>query len=464
MYKALVCKLSNVRNHPNADKLKLASVVGYQVVVGLDAKDGDMGVFFGADGKLSHIHLMRNNLYNTNPETNEKMGGYFGKNGRVRAQKFRGETSDGFWQEISAFQWCGEFKLKEGDSFDEINGNKICEKYYTPATLMAMRRGEKQKGNLAKIYKRFKKASFLRKTYLIFWFIFMVIRNKLQITKKEDFYNFKQHYDTKQLRDNISTIPKGSVLYISEKCHGTSGRTGRLYIKTVYNGVFSFVVRLFKKPRWMYVTGTRRTVMNNSNIRDGYYRNTTFRKSIHDEIVRRGLHKGETLYYEIVGFTDKKSGIMGTYRSNDKKLVKMFGKDMIFSYGCEQYGQTWPGTKGIPREQNVLVYRITMTNEDGVVHELSWQQVKKRCEYLGIDTVPELKSCIFIDKELLINDCLSFADGASTLDNRHIREGVVVRVEHAEMDNAFKWKGFHFCEMEGIRKNSDDYVDLEEIS
>jgi hypothetical protein len=50
------------------------------------------------------------------------------------------------------------------------------------------------------------------------------------------------------------------------------------------------------------------------------------------------------------------------------------------------------------------------------------------------------------------------------LDNDHIREGVVLRVEHPAMFDAFKFKGWVFCDLEGIRKNSDDFIDQEEIA
>ena len=64
---AIVVELQNVRTHPNADRLKLATVVGDQVVVGLDAKDGDVVVYFDSNLCLSPDYLHHNNLY-SNPE------------------------------------------------------------------------------------------------------------------------------------------------------------------------------------------------------------------------------------------------------------------------------------------------------------------------------------------------------------------------------------------------------------
>lgn len=52
MYQAIVSSLKNVREHPNADRLKLADIRGVQVVVGLNAQEGDLGIFFPEDGRL----------------------------------------------------------------------------------------------------------------------------------------------------------------------------------------------------------------------------------------------------------------------------------------------------------------------------------------------------------------------------------------------------------------------------
>lgn len=42
-----------VRPHPNADRVQLADAGGYQVVVGLDVRDGDLGVLFPPDSQVS---------------------------------------------------------------------------------------------------------------------------------------------------------------------------------------------------------------------------------------------------------------------------------------------------------------------------------------------------------------------------------------------------------------------------
>lgn len=187
-YKAIVCKVKNVRPHSGADRLKIATVMGYQIICGLDQEEDELGVFFPSDGCLSHEHCMQNKLYRKDPESGEPMGGYFGPNGRVKAVKLRGVISEGFWQPIKAFKWTGSIDmLVEGYEFDTLNKHKICEKYYTPATKKAMqKKAKKGKTNV----------------------------------KRVDRSNMHEHYDTPQLRHELNKIPVGALLTVTTKLHG----------------------------------------------------------------------------------------------------------------------------------------------------------------------------------------------------------------------------------------------------
>ena len=60
-YQAFVCKLNNVRSHSNADRIKLATVYGTQIVVGLDNVDGGIGVYIPPDGQLTGPLCSENN-------------------------------------------------------------------------------------------------------------------------------------------------------------------------------------------------------------------------------------------------------------------------------------------------------------------------------------------------------------------------------------------------------------------
>lgn len=422
MYEAIVCKLSNIREHPNADRLKLATVQGYQIVVGLDAEEGTLGVFFPCDGKLEPKMLLENKLYAKHPETGEPMGGYFCPKGRVKAQKFRGEKSEGFWASIDSLKWTGDIsKLKDGDTFQKVNGELICSKYYTPRA-EGFRRDRK----------RSKKA------------------------EKKNYKMLLKHYKTLEVRAHSGKIPRGAILHISEKVHGTSGRTGHIKTNKRLGGFKRWLANFFPQlwdEKWEYVSGSRNATLDYNKKRtftDGFYK-TDFRHHHHEWVKLSGLHKGETVYYEIVGFETTGTPIMPPHVISDKKLKRIFGDNMVYKYGCED------------KENKMFVYRITHTNEDGVQVDLSWPQVEARCKELGLKTVPHIETMVFESEEDLLKRLSRLAEGASLLDGSHIREGVVVRVEDSKMWIALKYKGWHFCEMEGIAKNSSEYIDPEEV-
>lgn len=79
--------------------------------------------------------------------------------------------------------------------------------------------------------------------------------------------------------------------------------------------------------------------------------------------------------------------------------------------------------------------------------------------------MPELDRFRHLIGEETLDTCERHTrDQHSHIDHRHIIEGVAVRVEDENMFDIFKYKGFDFCHLEGIKKNDDTWVDLEEIS
>lgn len=86
-----------VSKHPNADRLQLGSVFGSQVVVGMDVKSGDVGIFFQEGLQLSDEYAKANDLVRRKDADGNAAGGFFEENRRVRCQKFRGTKSEGYW-------------------------------------------------------------------------------------------------------------------------------------------------------------------------------------------------------------------------------------------------------------------------------------------------------------------------------------------------------------------------------
>jgi hypothetical protein len=446
MAEAIVAVI-NTRPHPNADRLAIGMVAGYQVVTTITTETGTLGVYFPADTQLSHEFCHYNNEYRVattgpvgpNSDTTSK-GGYFEANRRIRTISLRGQRSEGYWVPLSSLAFTGVNldTLKEGDTFSTLGGTPVCNKYMNLATIHAKNANKQQKAK----------------------------------ARQRVIPMFHEHTDTKKLRYGINTIPDGARLIITEKLHGTSGRTGHVQVKTQvpdlpwYKRVAAWILGLTTLAVWQHISGSRRVVLQGKESRQNdYYQGSSFREEIHDTLA---LKHGETLYYEIVGYSSGGAPFMGSMslveKSDEvrKALRKQYGDTMVFSYGCE------PGTYAI------YVYRITVNNDVGDTWELSWDQIKARCTRLGLETVPELYQNVYKEdedqyeyitsKEQLLDLCLNLSQGCSGLDSTHITEGVCVRVEHPEMfGTTFKYKGFNFCHLEGIRKNSDQ-VDLEESS
>jgi len=368
---AIVVKLANVRKHPNADRLKLATVLGTQVVVGLDSQDGDLVIYFDSNLRLSHEYLHYNSLY-SNKELNvdQNVRGYFGKNGRVRSQKFRGEVSNGYVASIDSLMVpnfinynCELIKksdFKEGDEFTTINGVKICEKYLIP---FAGKSGQQ---------------------------------------KKPKSRMFHRHWDTKQLMRELDSIPANAICYIEEKIHGTSGRTAHVLCPTNRKWW------QFWKPteEWRVVSGTRR-------VDDIDFHLPQIRQEIESKIAPH-LHKGEEIYYEIYG-----NELTNCPPCKDNSFKGGVNIQKGFPYDCR------------PGEYKCMLYRVTITTPDGFCIDMDREYVYKRAEELGLvkpyllDVIWWANDDAFVEEDH-VNMIRDWCEGKSFFDCNTLLEGVVV--------------------------------------
>lgn len=464
-YFGYVTILKNVRPHPNADRMKLADCFSNTVCVGIDAVEGDTVLYFPTDGQLSVEYCEYNNLVRKKDDAGNNIGGYMDPDKRnVKAIKLRGEKSDGLVMPLSSLAFCyesdkpdvGVMNLSVGDRIDVVNGHEICKKYIPRSN---HRTGHVSEGNRT--------------------------RNK----KAPIAPLFKEHADTEQLAYNMGAFRAGDNIEITLKMHGTSQRTGYLpvfkgYKRTVWDKIF----RRAGTPiyDWGYVSGTRRTVLE--DYEGGYYGSNEFREQ-HSKFFEGKLWKGETVYYEVVGFTDAGAPIMASCdnkKLNDKEFVKQYGKETVFSYGCHPTG--WSGSleDSVPIS-DIYVYRMTMTNEDGDIVEYTPDFMRYRCEQMGAKTVPVMwkgiipedewiEECYDCEGELgnwgrhregtpgewAMNKAEEFYDGPDPIGKTHVREGVVVRILNRPKFCAYKHKNFEFKVLENIIKEVAEAPDMEE--
>jgi hypothetical protein len=470
---AVICKIKNVRPHSNADRVPLGTACGYQVVIGLDIKEGDLGIYFPTDTCLGKDFAA----------ANEDLLTYFGKNLRVRTQKFRGEKSEGFWCGIKHVEDLIGYEPKEGEELtglgpwhvngEEVDNLEICKKYVNPATL--------NRRNLAsKIAKKFRSGSLP---------------------------TFQKHVETQHLRKEWDQIPRDRQWIWTHKVHGTSQRLGYVLVPQSF---FARWVAKFRKAvpipcskwrdnlssrnyarckklldamlwlqnkasnldewwnknapkmgfaasRYEYVVGSRNVILgelkaDGSVGKDSFY-SDEFRKQAAAPFLGQ-LHKGEVVYYEIVGYAAYNSPIMSKVHVKDKDIKKLYGDEVIYTYGC------------VNGSFDIYVYRIAYQTEDGQSIDLSWDQVKTRCRELGVKHVPE---CLVIQQAFNNYDygrsldlIQEYIEQPDPIDARHPMEGVVLRVEGSKPE-FYKEKAFTFKLLEGMAVDSGA-VDMEEAS
>lgn len=131
MYAAYITRIKNLRKHSNADRLLCGECFGNTVIVGLDTKPEELGVYFPVDGKLGTEYAVKNDLLRRKDENGKPAGGYLDSEKRnIKALKLRGEKSDGLFMPLSSLNGFTDIaKLREGDVITILNGVTICEKY-----------------------------------------------------------------------------------------------------------------------------------------------------------------------------------------------------------------------------------------------------------------------------------------------------------------------------------------------
>jgi len=176
-------------------------------------------------------------------------------------------------------------------------------------------------------------------------------------------------------------------VYFEEKVHGTSGRIGHVLCSTRKRWW------QFWKPayEWLVLNGTRR-------VDSAGYHIPQTRKLIEDQVAPH-LRRGEEIYFEIFG-----KDLSG------KEIQKGFS-----------YGLSGP---------MFMLYRVTITLEDGKMYELNRKQVYSRALELGMLS-PYLLAVRFCDgsdgsKQEIADLACKLAQGRSNLDKETLLEGVVV--------------------------------------
>lgn len=423
-YLAKIIDIQNFTPHPDSEttKLKLAHVDGFNIVVGIDSEPG-IYIYFPTSCEINPQLLAYGNLYRHTEKNNkpEAKAGFFEDNGRVKAIKLRGVVSEGFLMEWTLFHnFIVENTNKEiepdlSTEFDSIEDSGksfwICKKYIVQTTIKSPKESRYQKR-----VKRF---------------------NRVVDTQ------FRFHYETSIYRKVPTFIHPDDLISITSKIHGTSGISAYVLCKRPKKWY-----EIFKKEDpviYDYLYSSRSVIKNanyNSKHSGGFYGVDVWKYA--DDYVRPFLNKGLSLYYEIVGFLPNGGYIQKNY-----------------DYGCIP-----------PKSENdykpeinfkVRIYRITLTNVDGQVHEFSAREVQQWCKTNGLIPVEELYYGYardlykdlneqehwqenFIDR--LANDKNFYMElNSPDCNNKVPHEGIVIKKEDM-IPAAVKLKAFAFLNKE----------------
>lgn len=402
-YNVYITRLTNVRPHPNADRLQLADCFGNTVCISLDHTEGELGVYLPTDGQISEEFGKANDLFRRKDENGNNVGGFIDPVKRnVQCIRLRGEKSDGLFLPLTCLEPFGDISaLKEGDIVTVFNGHEIARKYIPKSN---------HRNHVSGAHNKVKKKKV----------VIEVI--------------FPQHIDSPQLKYNLNSFKSGDLITITEKLEGTSHRSALLPVKKT-----NFFRRLFgisEKVVYKDYCGSRRMIINQNNSETGYYGDNNFRLDIHKRLLPH-LTPNLEIFGEIVGWPGEgKSPLMGEVSTkclNDKNFTKTYGEKMIFHYGCKN------------GEYDFYIYRICELDEDGEVKiEYSTDQIISWCELHGFKYVPVLYRGFLKEAEDILYLGEKYCDGESTLAH-HWREGCVIRRDNnARKFDVYKNKNFNY--------------------
>jgi hypothetical protein len=467
-YLAKVVKLNGLRKHSNADKLQVITIDGNNVITGLEAKDGDVWVYFPLESAINKEFLSYTNSYEDKTlNANTEIRGFFNSKGRVRAINLRNEKSCGYIVPTHSIEvWLGnDFKITEEDvntEFDTICGKLICEKYVNREAIQQTKNTSKKN------------------------------QKKLARESKLIEGQFAFHIDTPQLGKYAHHLNPYDVVHISKKLHGTSAIAGKVLCnrrlnikdriarflgvkvqdteyqliwssrKVVKNGNYYLswqetlgrnVLFYIKKPQHL-INDLKNPATVYRNLKDWwnlintkpapnhYYSYDLWRDVALS--LENYLTDGLTIYCEVVGYTKDGAFIQKQY-----------------DYGCK------------PNTFDIYIYRIVYTATSGRTFEFSTQQIKEYCNKYDLKMVPELywgRAKDLFDIPLDVNWNEAFI---RRLSNEYLErdcdmcvnkvpdEGIVLRREIFGID-PYKFKSFAFKLRETKQADAGE-IDLETI-
>jgi len=281
-----VCKVDEIEKHPNADKLSIVSVKGWNCIVGLDQyKVGDLVVFVPPDSLLPESLIEKYDLT------------YLKNGGRVRTAKLRGYISQGLILNLP------EGKFKVGDDVSKILG---ITKWEPPISQ------NQQQANV--------------------------------ISKRKLNPYFDKYTEIENIKNYSNIFEPGDKIVITEKIHGSNWRAGNLPIVIDKSQPLTYRFKVWFSKLFgnthQFVYGSHNVQLHGKNKNSNYYGEDLWGKICDKYDMINKIPKDHIIYGEVYGI-----GVQDlTYGLKDVDLVvfdiKQDGKYLpwyaVMEF-CEQY-------------------------------------------------------------------------------------------------------------------------------
>lgn len=331
-YAAIIVRLPTPVDLEGLDNLVGLQVLGSQALVDRETDYGELAVVFTAGTQLSEQFAYENNLYrHSDRNVDHSKSGYLEDNRHIRALKLRGNISNALILKLDSLSYIKKLDLSqfnEGDTFDRIGDDEICKKF---------------------IHKKTYKERQLEK-------------NKKIWTRVDEKF-LPQHYDTDQYFKNPHVIPEEKEVTVTQKLHGSSIRIANTIVKRKLGNRDKFAAKLgvaVQGTEYDYVYGSRRVIKDKNNPSHVHFYDSDI-WSIEGEKLIGLIPQGYLVYGELIGWTQEGAAL--------------------------QKGYTYDVPQG---EAHLYVYRVATINPEGVIADLTYDQIVEFCRDRGLKVVPLL--------------------------------------------------------------------------
>lgn len=331
-YAAYIVRLPKPVTLEGLDNLVGLPIMGTQALVAKDTDYGELALMFTAGTQLSHEFAYHNNLHR-HAELNEdkEQTGYLEDNRHVRQMKLKGHTSGALIMKLEALSYVKKLDLSqfnEGDTFDRIGDYEICQKFISKKT-RAQQTLEKNKKVWTRVDEKF----------------------------------LPQHYDTDSYFKNSHIIPENTEVTVTQKLHGSSIRVAHTIVQRKHSFIEKLAVKLganVATTEYDMVYGSRRVVKDLNNPSHIHFYDSDI-WTLNGSKLAGLVPKGYLVYGELIGWTPEGAPLQSKY------------------------------TYDVPHTlAEMYVYRVATINPEGVVTDLTYDQIVEFCRDRGLKVVPLL--------------------------------------------------------------------------